>query len=120
VNLVQRFAATIPKAEAGPEGEAKALETIRREASSAGATLAHAGRGGLPSSMALGVFRRDQWRCKRCGLPDNLELHHKGDLKYPPTARLARLGTQNKPSNIVTVCATCHDVIHRADEALGG
>ena len=119
-DVLKRFAATIPKPAPADGGEARALERMRAEAAAAGATLAKEGKGGLPSSTALGVFRRDRYQCKKCGGRDNLELHHKGDLKHPPSLRLARMSVGLDPKTIAVVCARCHDDIHRADEAMSG
>jgi hypothetical protein len=119
-DVLKRFAATIPKPAPADGGEARALDRLRSEAAAAGATLAKAGKGGLPASTALGVFRRDEFRCKRCGGHEALELHHKGDLKHPPSLRLARMSVGLDPKTITVVCARCHDAIHRADEALSG
>jgi hypothetical protein len=49
-----------------------------------------------------------------------LELHHKGDLKHPPSLRLARMSVGLDPKTICCVCEKCHDRIHAADEALSG
>jgi hypothetical protein len=119
-DALRRFAATLPKPAPADGGEGRALERLRAEAAAAGATLAKEGKGGLPASTALGVFRRDEYRCKKCGLRENLELHHKGDLKHPPSLRLARMSVGLDPKTITVVCARCHDAIHRADEALSG
>lgn len=119
-DLLKRFAATIPKTAPADGGEGRALERMRAEAAATGATLAKEGKGGLPASTALGVFRRDEYRCKRCGGREMLELHHKGDLKHPPSLRLARMSVGLDPKTIAVVCARCHDAIHRADEALSG
>lgn len=119
-DLLKRFAATLPKPPPVDGGEARALERMRAEAATAGATLAKEGKGGLPASIALGVFRRDEYRCKKCGGREMLELHHKGDLKHPPSLRLARMSVGLDPKTICCVCARCHDAIHRADEAMSG
>ena len=119
-DVLKRFAATLPKPTPADGGEGRALDRLRAEAAAAGATLAKNGKGGLPSSIALGVFRRDEYRCKRCGGRENLELHHKGDLKRPPSLRLARMSVGLDPKTIAVVCARCHDAIHRADEAVSG
>ncbi|MFM2153743.1 MAG: hypothetical protein RL199_2178 [Pseudomonadota bacterium] len=119
-DALRRFAATLPKPAPADGGEGRALERLRAEAAAAGATLAKEGKGGLPASTALGVFRRDEYRCKKCGLRENLELHHKGDLKHPPSLRLARMSVGLDPKTIAVVCARCHDAIHQADEALSG
>jgi 5-methylcytosine-specific restriction endonuclease McrA len=119
-DVLRRYAATIPKPAPADGGEGRALDRLRSEAAASGATLAKEGKGGLPSSTALGVFRRDEYRCKRCGLRENLELHHKADLKHPPSLRLARMSVGLDPKTITVVCAKCHDDIHRADEAMSG
>ena len=119
-DLLKRFAATIPRPAPADGGEARALDRLRAEAAEAGATLAKQGKGGLPSSIALGVFRRDRYQCKKCGGREMLELHHRGDLKHPPSLRLARMSVGLDPKTIVTLCASCHDALHRADEAQGG
>lgn len=119
-DVLHRYAATLPKPAPADGGEGRALDRLRAEAAAVGATLAKEGKGGLPSSTALGVFRRDEYRCKRCGLRENLTLHHKGDLKHPPSLRLARMSVGLAPQTITVVCAKCHDDIHRADEAMSG
>ena len=119
-DVLKRFAATIPKPAPADGGEARALDRLRSEAAAAGATLAKEGKGGLPASTALGVFRRDEFRCKKCGGREALELHHKADLKHPPSLRLARMSVGLDPRTIVVVCAKDHDRIHAADEALSG
>ena len=119
-DALRRFAAALPKPAPADGGEGRALERLRAEAAAAGATLAKEGKGGLPSSTALGVFRRDEYRCKKCGGREMLELHHKGDLKHPPSLRLARMSVGLDPKTICCVCEKCHDRIHAADEALSG
>jgi hypothetical protein len=119
-DVLRRFAATIPRPAPVDGGEARALDRLRAEASAAGATLAKEGKGGLPSSIALGVFRRDRYQCKKCGGREMLELHHKADLKHPPSLRLARMSVGLDPKTICCVCEKCHDRIHAADEALSG
>jgi hypothetical protein len=119
-DVLKRFAATIAKPAPADGGEGRALDRLRAEAATVGATLAKEGKGGLPSSIALGVFRRDEYRCKKCGGREMLELHHKGDLKHPPSLRLARMSVGLDPKTICCVCEKCHDRIHAADEALSG
>ena len=119
-DVLRRFAATIPRPAPADGGEARALDRLRAEAAAAGATLAKEGKGGLPSSTALGVFRRDRYQCKKCGGREMLELHHKGDLKHPPSLRLARMSVGLEVRTICCVCEKCHDRIHSADEAQGG
>lgn len=101
--------------------EARALDVLRAEAAAHGATLKTNGVGGLPPSLVLGVMRRDEYRCHRCGRTDHpLDVHHKGDLLHPASRWLASQGKANTPANLVTVCAQCHDEIHAEDRARGG
>ncbi len=89
--------------------ERVALSRLRREARAAGAVLrkTSAKDGGLPQSVALGVMRRDKYRCvvhgdDGSGEYGGLELHHR---RY----------TQGRPEsikNIFTVCHKAHDEIH--------
>jgi 5-methylcytosine-specific restriction endonuclease McrA len=51
------------------------------------------------------VMERDSWRCQSCGSKQNLQVHHK------------RLRSQQGPDtdlNLITLCATCHERLHRA------
>ena len=103
-----------------PIGEAKALERIQAEAAEHGATLHSAGRGGLPASVVLGVFRRDGWHCHKCGGTDDLTIHHKADvLASPYLRRLHQIAGRTDPKNLATICHTCHDKIHEESRRLG-
>lgn len=93
-----------------PAPEAKALERLRQEAHDRGATLATGGKGGLPPSLVLGIMRRDEYRCHRCGTNKELSLHHKGGIVA--SKWLSRKGHHMDPNNIVTLCMSCHDAIH--------
>lgn len=104
--------------------EIRALKILQREAKEHGATLESDGKGGLPSSLCLYVFRRDHYQCKRCSAKKNLTLHHKGHLDNPQSKYLAKMGKKNDPKNLVTLCADqpdgspgCHDDIHDEDRA---
>ena len=102
------------------ENEAKALAKIQAEAKENGATLATGGKGGLPPSLVLGVFRRDEWKCKKCQGKKMLSVHHKGGTPNLVSRALrSNKGHSNDPSNIVTVCEECHDDAHEEqnDEA---
>lgn len=91
--------------------ERRALANIRLESKAAGVILRHNdAKGGLPHSVALGVFRKDGWKCVVHG--DNgegeyggLELHHR---KHP----LA--GQPESIKNIYCVCHKAHEEIHNA------
>jgi hypothetical protein len=94
-----------------PAPEAKALERLRDEAAAKGATLATGGKGGLPPSLVLGVMRRDEYRCHRCGKNQDLSLHHKGGIVA--SKWLSKKGHHMDFNNITTLCMKCHDAIHQ-------
>ena len=103
-----------------PSSDAKALERIQYEAAEYGATLHSQGRGGVPPSIVLGVFRRDEYRCKRCGGHEELSLHHKADtLASPYLRRLHQVAGRTDPKNLVTICQSCHDAIHEQAREAG-
>lgn len=100
--------------------EQRALKKLQREADEAGATLATDGEGGLLPSLCLGCYRRDKFRCKKCGGKENLSLHHKHfhmeDPRHRAKAALVqKQGRRNDPDQIATICAACHDKIHEED-----
>lgn len=102
-----------------PVEEQKALERLQTEAKNRGVFLTTGGRGGIPPSIVLGILRRDEWKCKRCGTDGadrgGLGIHHKGGVSL--SARLVALGTRTSRSNLVTLCKECHDAIHDEDRA---
>ena len=100
-----------------PAQERVALRRTRQEARKAGATLESNGEGGLAPSLALGVFRRCEWRCKKCGGKTDLSLHHIAHLENPSSKvqKKARGKERNDPSLITCVCKNCHDDIHDED-----
>lgn len=89
---------------------AKTLE----EADAAGATLHHDGGGGLDAGLALGVYRRDEWRCRLCGTSEDLELDHI-DGHPGSTPDIPDLKGKNVPENLAVVCHKCQDVLHQVD-----
>lgn len=106
--------------------ERRALWTMRREAREAGSQLTSGGKGGLPPSLVLGVFRRDDWRCKRCGELGDVEkngglgVHHRSEHLENPKAEarsrlLKREGRVDTRSNVVALCKRCHDAVHTKD-----
>jgi hypothetical protein len=97
-----------------PSSDAKALERIQAEAIEHGATLHSQGRGGLPPSIVLGVFRRDGWHCHKCGGKQDLSIHHKADILASPYLRkLHQVAGRTDPKNLATICHRCHDSIHQ-------
>ena len=119
----QRQAARGAAHEATPDDERRARAAILREARAAGAVLTDPHqRGGLPASLVLGVFRRDEFTCrvhgdKGEGENGGLQVHHKGKIQNP-SPWLARKGGSNDPSNLVALCRRAHDGIHDKDRAL--
>lgn len=110
------------KRKALPYAERRALANLRREARAAGAVLAFDGVGGLPSSLALGVFRRDGFQCKVHGdrgegENGGIQLHHKSGVLA--SRWLENKGHSNELNNLVTVCTRAHDEIHRKARAEG-
>lgn len=91
--------------------EKNALAKLQAEAKAKGATLANGGKGGLPPSLVLGVFRRDKYACKRCGKQKDLSVHHKGGIVE--SKWLSKKGHKNDPNNISVICTKCHDAIHQ-------
>lgn len=92
--------------------ERRAMENTLAEAEEHGADLRHNGFGGLPSSLALGIYRRDGFRCKRCGGATDLGLHHKGGEK---TSRHSWRRKKNTTNNLVVLCHSCHGTVHTED-----
>ena len=102
MSLVAKFAKMIPPkpaAQLAPDEE-KVIQITLDEAKAAGASLSHKHGGGVAPSLALGVFRRDGWKCARCGSQKDLELHH---LIKKDVAR-----------NLMTLCAPCHNEVEYA------
>lgn len=96
-----------------PPGDAKAIERMEAEAIEHGATLHSHGRGGLPPSVVLGIFRRDGWHCHKCGGKADLTIHHKADvLASDYLRRLHKVAGRTDPRNLATICHSCHDAIH--------
>ena len=49
------------------------------------------------------VMERDGWRCRKCGLLENLQVHHK--------IKRSQQGNDSL-GNLVTLCAYCHMAEH--------
>ena len=101
--------APVPK-----DHEERAYRVLLKEAKAAGSVLAGEGKGGLPSSLVLGVMRRDGFRCKACGnlgtKDVGLSVHHVGGIVS--SKWLSRQGHKNQPQNIISICEKCHDRLH--------
>lgn len=94
--------------------EQRALENTMREAHDHEAALRTDGFGGLPASLALGIYRRDGFRCKKCGTASDLGLHHKGGEKASRHSWRRKANTTN---NLVVLCHSCHNTVHTEDNA---
>ena len=51
------------------------------------------------------VLRRDGWRCQVCGSRQNLQVHHK---------QLRSQQGSDDDLNLITLCAGCHEKLHRS------
>jgi 5-methylcytosine-specific restriction endonuclease McrA len=51
------------------------------------------------------VLRRDGWQCQVCGSRQNLQVHHK---------KLRSQQGDDDDSNLITLCAGCHEGLHRS------
>jgi len=49
------------------------------------------------------VLRRDRWRCQQCGRRTELHVHHRRSRSH---------GGDDSESNLITLCATCHNQLH--------
>jgi 5-methylcytosine-specific restriction endonuclease McrA len=49
------------------------------------------------------VLERDGWKCRRCGMRNNLHVHH--------IIFRSELGP-DESWNLVTLCSDCHDAVH--------
>lgn len=97
-----------------PKSEQRAMDNTLKEAEEAEAEIRRGGFGGLIPSLALGIYRRDKFRCKRCGGADDLGLHHKGGEK---ASRHAWRKKKNTTNNLVVLCQDCHNSVHTQDNA---
>ena len=55
------------------------------------------------------VLRRDGWQCQICGSRQSLQVHHK---------QLRSRQGDDALSNLITLCAGCHEELHRSVERL--
>ena len=60
----------------------------------------------IPKDTKEFVLQRDEYKCKVCGRNTNLHIHHK-------TKRID--GGDHSPSNLVTLCASCHRYVETFD-----
>ncbi len=50
------------------------------------------------------VLKRDGWRCQVCGNMQNLQVHH---------LKLRSQSGGDEEQNLITLCAECHEQMHR-------
>lgn len=58
---------------------------------------------GLGPKISKAVFRRDDWKCRKCGFRDGLHPHH---IVYKSK------GGTDTMDNIITLCWRCHRDVH--------
>jgi 5-methylcytosine-specific restriction endonuclease McrA len=51
------------------------------------------------------IMKRDGWKCQNCGSSQNLQVHHQ---------QLRSQQGSDEESNLITLCAKCHEALHRA------
>lgn len=56
------------------------------------------------------IFKRDNYKCQKCGAAKNLSVHH---ITYE------NLG-EEKDADLVTLCESCHEDVHYADNLRSG
>jgi 5-methylcytosine-specific restriction endonuclease McrA len=54
------------------------------------------------------ALRRDSWRCQFCGSSKNLQIHHMVLRSHQGADTL---------DNLITLCATCHRMVHTGTHA---
>ena len=57
----------------------------------------------MPPATRQGVYESDGWKCRFCNGTYLLHLHH---IKYRSE------GGTHDLSNLITLCATCHETVH--------
>ena len=55
------------------------------------------------------VLERDRWRCQACGSMQHLQVHH---------LKLRSQSGSDVEQNLITLCAPCHEQIHRNAQSL--
>jgi 5-methylcytosine-specific restriction endonuclease McrA len=60
----------------------------------------------LYKQLCQRVMKRDGWQCQICGSRQNLQGHHK---------QLRSQQGSDDDLNLITLCAGCHEGLHRAD-----
>lgn len=130
VGWARRRLAAVRTERAAAKKNPDIIATIQREAEENEATLASDGKGGLDPSLALEVFRRDEWMCQipNCETPkEDLDLDHIGghphELLDDPEAdawlqEQAQKGKQDEPDGIHVLCLRHHDMVHQRERAL--
>ena len=102
--------------------ERLAYVKLRREATAHGVKLENGGRGGLPSSLVLKVFRRDGYQCKVHGdhgegENGGLTIHHIAGILS--SEKQDKIGHANVSKNLVVLCHRAHDELHEKAKSEG-
>jgi len=59
------------------------------------------------------IMQRDQWKCTQCGAGDlQLHVHHKRYIQ-------GKKPWEYSNCDLITVCYSCHDDLHKCEEFLG-
>lgn len=69
----------------------------------------------ISDSVRREVLARDNYQCKKCGWSVNYQ--NRADTRILEIHHIMRHvdGGKSEPSNLITLCNVCHDVIHRQD-----
>jgi len=54
------------------------------------------------------VLERDGWHCQICGSMQRLQVHH---------SRFRSQGGGDAEDNLITLCAGCHEQVHRGSKS---
>lgn len=93
--------------------ERRAVDTTLDEAAASGADLKHKGVGGVPPSLALGIYRKCGYRCQTCGSKEQIALHHRSGLQSSPWKEM---GKPDRMGNFTVLCDTCHNALHQQEK----
>jgi 5-methylcytosine-specific restriction endonuclease McrA len=57
-------------------------------------------------ALVQSILKRDGWKCRSCGLRQNLHVHH---IQYRSHSG------PDESWNLITLCNQCHEAVHRDD-----
>jgi 5-methylcytosine-specific restriction endonuclease McrA len=61
-------------------------------------------------ALVQSILKRDGWKCRSCGLRQNLHVHH---IQYRSHSG------PDESWNLITLCNQCHEAVHRGDLTFG-